>query len=131
MTLKQENETLRSALKTAIIALDDWTHLYAPEFCDEERVNQAQIRLSEHGTLYYIADVVTQCRDALKETNDMFNVKDTVEFHSTGDHALDGKIGIVEGFYADKDFLIVVFAHPHPVGYNSAIVITKHCLKKV
>ena len=69
MATPQETElqSLRAALKTAIIALDDWTNTYAPEFCDEERVKQAQNRLTEYGTLYYIATVVKQCRDALKE----------------------------------------------------------------
>jgi len=64
---EDEGDALRNALKTAIIALDDWTNTYAPEFCDEERVKQAQNRLTEYGTLYYIATVVKQCRDALKE----------------------------------------------------------------
>ena len=66
MSLNEVNEALRAALKNAIIALDVWTSTFAPEFCDEERVKQAQNRLTEYGTLYYIANVVKQGRDALK-----------------------------------------------------------------
>ena len=62
------------------------------------------------------------------------SVKDNVEFHSTGDPVLDGKVGVIQGFYgsaADEQYPIVLFAHPHPVGYNPAIVITPYCVKKV
>lgn|SRR5690606_33651388 len=63
-----EIEQLRSALNAAVIALDDWTNLYASEFCDEERVKEAQARIEQYGTLYYIASVVKKSRDALKDT---------------------------------------------------------------
>lgn len=66
-----EVEQLRSALNAAVIALDDWTNLYASEFCDEERVREAQRRIDEYGTLYYIASVVKRSRDALKDTKDV------------------------------------------------------------
>lgn len=59
-----------------------------------------------------------------------FNIKDTVKFHSTGDTNLDGRIGVIEGFYSPEHYPIVIFAHPHPVGYNPAIVITPYCVKK-
>ena len=58
------------------------------------------------------------------------NVKDKVEFHDTSDSVLDGHTGTVEGF-CGADFPIVQFTHPHPVGHNPAIIITKHCLKKI
>lgn len=64
-----EIEQLRSALNAAVIALDDWTNLYASEFCDEERVKEAQARIEQYGTLYYIASVVKKSRDALKDTS--------------------------------------------------------------
>ena len=38
------SEATEAALKSAILALDDWTNTYAPELCDEERVKQAQAR---------------------------------------------------------------------------------------
>lgn len=60
------SEATEAALKSAILALDDWTNTYAPELCDEERVKQAQARITEYGTLAYIATVVEQCRNALK-----------------------------------------------------------------
>lgn len=61
-----ERERLRSALQEAIIALDDWTNSYAPEFCNPERVKEAQDRIYEYGTIGYIASVVTRCREALE-----------------------------------------------------------------
>lgn len=57
----------REALGAAITALDDWSCITAPEFCNEERVKAANNRLHEHGTLHYIATVVEQCRQALKD----------------------------------------------------------------
>lgn len=63
-----EVEQLRSALNAALIALDDWTNLYASEVCNEERVKEAQARIEQYGTLYYIASVVKKSRDALKDT---------------------------------------------------------------
>jgi hypothetical protein len=63
-----EVEQLRAALNAAVIALDDWTNLYASEFCNEERVKEAQARIEQYGTLYYIASVVKKSRDALKDT---------------------------------------------------------------
>jgi hypothetical protein len=59
----------------------------------------------------------------------MFNVKETVKLHSTSDPELDGKIATVEGFHG-KDGIIVLFVPPRPLGYNPAIVIAKHCLKR-
>lgn len=61
---------LQGAVETAIIALDDWINIYAPEFCDADRVKQARRRLAEHGMLYYVATVVEQCRNSLGVTND-------------------------------------------------------------
>lgn len=63
------------------------------------------------------------------------NIKDKIEFHSTGDAALDGQVGIIEGFYgtpgAAELYPIVLFSDVHPAGYNPAIVITPYCVKKV
>jgi len=60
---------LREAMKSAIIALDDWTNIYAEEFCDPARVEEAKKRVYENGLLHYVATVVEQCRTALKEGN--------------------------------------------------------------
>ena len=62
----KDRESIQTALQSAIVALDDWACSYAPEMCDEERVKEAQARLSEYGTLYYIALTLEQCRKALK-----------------------------------------------------------------
>ena len=61
-----EREKMRNALSSAIVALDDWTRTYAPEFCDEDSVKNTKNRLMESGTLCYIATVIQQCKDALK-----------------------------------------------------------------
>ena len=57
-------ETLRNALDAAILALDVWTNITAPDFCNEARVAEAKARLNEHGTIWYIANVVQQCKEA-------------------------------------------------------------------
>jgi hypothetical protein len=67
---KEDIILLRKALDAAILALDDWTNSYAPEFCEEFRVKMARDRIIEHGTLWYIATVVEQCRKAKKATNE-------------------------------------------------------------
>ena len=57
-------EDLRKAVDAAILALDDWTHSYAPDFGDEARVEEARVRLTENGTLWYIATTVDRLRKA-------------------------------------------------------------------
>lgn len=59
-----------------------------------------------------------------------FSIKEKVGFHSTGDPELDRATATIEGNYAE-DGIIVVFLAPRPLGYNPAIVITKHCLRKI
>jgi len=63
---KKDKEQVQKALSAAITALDDWTNVFASEFCDEARVEEAKNRLIEHGTVYYIATIVEQCREARK-----------------------------------------------------------------
>lgn len=65
--IDKERNSTRTALQAAITALDDWTHTYAPEFCNPERVKEAEERVYSVGTIAYIADVVTQCRKALNQ----------------------------------------------------------------
>lgn len=50
-------EKLAEVLGMASIALDDWLNIHAPEFCDEQRVAEAQERINAVGTLAYIADM--------------------------------------------------------------------------
>lgn len=59
---------MREALKRSMIALDDWLNLYASDQCDATRVEEARKRINEGGTLWYIANVQRQNREALKET---------------------------------------------------------------
>lgn len=63
--IDEDRNSTQTALQSAITALDDWLNTYASEFCDPQRVEEAQTRLQEHGTIAYITDVTTQCRAAL------------------------------------------------------------------
>ncbi len=69
--IDEERRSVETALQSAITALDDWLNTYASDFCDPQRVEEAQTRLQEHGTIAYITDVTTQCRAALnRKQND-------------------------------------------------------------
>lgn len=57
---------LEAALERSSIALDDWLNVYAEDMCDEKRVAEAKQRISEFGTLAYIAFVQDQNRTALR-----------------------------------------------------------------
>ncbi len=50
-----------------MIALDDWLNLFAESECDPQRVAEARRRITERGTIAYIADVQQQNRWALKD----------------------------------------------------------------
>ena len=54
----QDKEIVRKAIDDAILALDDWTNVYAEDFCNEARVAEAKVRLNAHGTVWYIATTV-------------------------------------------------------------------------
>ena len=54
-TKKSELSDLLDLLNTALV---DWTHTYAPEFCDKKIVAEARKRISDNGgTLAYIANL--------------------------------------------------------------------------
>jgi hypothetical protein len=63
--LESENARLREALKTSMTAIDDWLNLYASDICDEARVQEAEVRVRERGTLSYIAHVQAANGNAL------------------------------------------------------------------
>lgn len=75
--IDEERTSMRTALQAAIIALDDWLNLSAPEFCNEDRVKEAQNRVYKEGTVSYISDVTAQCRRALNQ--DLENDQDSDE----------------------------------------------------
>ena len=58
---------LERAAERAAQALDDWSTVHAPTECGEERIRQARKRISESGTLYYIAETVSALRAALTD----------------------------------------------------------------
>src|SRR5687768_5461021 len=59
---------LREALIRSITAIDDWLNVYASDFCNSDRVDEAQRRISdEGGTLSYIANVQQKNRTALAQ----------------------------------------------------------------
>jgi hypothetical protein len=50
---KTDKEVLTAALDAAILALDDWAHITAPEYCDESRVTEARAtEAGRHGVVY-------------------------------------------------------------------------------
>lgn len=63
-----ERERLRGAVRLAKIAMDDWLHSYAPEFCGEDSVKETQARLEAGGTVHYIAVVTEHLTKVLKES---------------------------------------------------------------
>ena len=57
---------LVEALDSSRIAIDDWLHCYAPEFCGKAHVQETRDRLLKAGgTLAYIADIQHDNRAAL------------------------------------------------------------------
>ena len=61
---------LTKALERSVMAIDDWLHQYAGEFCDEHDVKETGKRISQNGgTLAYIADVQARNREALGRPN--------------------------------------------------------------
>jgi len=58
---------LEAALKTSVVAIDDWLNTYAAELCDEDRVNEAKKRIMEYGTIGYIAHIQEANRKALEQ----------------------------------------------------------------
>lgn len=72
--IADERKSKETALQNAIDALNTWTATYASELCSDDMVEMAQKRILEHGgTLAYIADVVQQCKSALKDNNEDSN----------------------------------------------------------
>ena len=61
------------ALDRSRVAIDDWLNVDFADFCDEERVIEAQQRINEFGTVAYIADVQQQSRDLLKRIAEVEN----------------------------------------------------------
>ena len=56
----------KEALERSIVAIDDWLNVYASELCNQDRVDEANHRISNAGgTLAYIANVQQQNRAAL------------------------------------------------------------------
>lgn len=65
--LRERVGVLEGLTERAVVALDDWIHMYASEHCDEERVRQAGARIRQHGgTLAYVGTIISDARAALK-----------------------------------------------------------------
>lgn len=60
-----ERAVLRSSIKMAQTAINDWLHVHAPEECSPEVVAETRNRLSQFGTAYYIAMVQQHLTKAL------------------------------------------------------------------
>lgn len=110
--MDKERLNMKAALKSSITAL-----------------KEVQTRLQEDGMIANIADVVTQCRKALKENiEEDFKVSDRVRIVKSTDPDLEGQVGTIMGFYSWIP--IVVFDVPPP-NCNPAIVMTPHCLERI
>lgn len=72
--VKTHNEAVEGKLRSALealelsyVALNDWLHQYASEFCNEDGVKEAEARIREAGgTLAYITDIREEIREVLK-----------------------------------------------------------------
>lgn len=60
---------LAEAVKRSNLALNDWLHQYAGEFCNEAEVEAAMKRIGAVGTIAYIADATKANRDALSKAS--------------------------------------------------------------
>jgi hypothetical protein len=58
-------DEMAKALEVSNLAIEDWLHIYAPDECKSERVAEAYARIREHGTLAYIASVLSENRSAI------------------------------------------------------------------
>ena len=57
----------RKALEHCLLVIEDAINLYAPEFCDPDRVEQARTRVRAVGTLAYYADAIQEARRVLTD----------------------------------------------------------------
>ncbi len=62
---------MEKLLQELSIALDDWLHTYASEFCDEKDVSKSIKHIRDNGgTLSYIAELQQKIRNKLGNKND-------------------------------------------------------------
>jgi hypothetical protein len=66
MTPEDKLKKAEALIDKLSIALNDWTHTYAPEFCHEETVKESRDRIGEYGTLGYVAHLLSEI-DEFKE----------------------------------------------------------------
>ena len=70
-------QKLRNALLRSNAALDDWVRCYAPEFCDQEHLDETRERIQGGGgTLAYIADIKAGNKKALDGETNVEKTKD-------------------------------------------------------
>lgn len=64
----KKKPSLHDLLHRLDLALDDWMRMYAPEFCDGEKVEETRNRIrAKGGTLAYIASLRQEIREKLGE----------------------------------------------------------------
>ncbi|MCW5720763.1 MAG: hypothetical protein KIS86_06435 [Devosia sp.] len=56
-------------LAVARQALIDWLHIYAPGLCNSWKVDEARVRVGEHGTIAYIAKALAAFDPPAKEND--------------------------------------------------------------
>lgn len=92
--------SIKEALERSIVVIDDWLNVYASELCNQDRVDEANHRISNAGgTLAYIANVQQQNRAALATLQPSGERREAIalDFH-TGDETPDVKRGSYAGF---------------------------------
>lgn len=63
--MKNRDKTaILDSVNSAIIALNDWSRITAPEYYNENDVQDSKSRVYSGGTLFYIATVLGQLREA-------------------------------------------------------------------
>ena len=58
---------LLSALRRALLVIEDEVNIYAPEHCDAKRVSEARARHAKGGTLAYYAAAISAMRKAMND----------------------------------------------------------------
>jgi hypothetical protein len=55
---KEKLKEAEELIESLRVALNDWTHTYASEFCHEHTVKESRDRIGEYGTIGYIANLL-------------------------------------------------------------------------
>jgi hypothetical protein len=98
------NADVEKAVRVVRTALNDWTAIYASEFCDEDAVAAARQRISDEGTLGYICNaqgavdkIIQHLRDQEAEIARLRGVADRIPTNWL-DPMLTGPSAVLKGY---------------------------------